>query len=284
MWYDRETKALAWASGHPSHLQNPPMQTVMDVDVHWFDEDSTTLSLFPLTKMLFGYWNTDGLVPTSTFPKTTLTMSRLLTLALFMSLLTFAHCQFGFLGNIFGGGRGRDQRPPPPQFQRGPPPQTFNNGGGGGGGCPSSSPNYNFGGKSYLLSWRLGCRSFGGDQAAAYCRQNGMQPISFESEQEVVHFTNLVAQEREKYFWTGGRMTNGHSTISWASGSNQPASSLGTFWGPTGGAGQPQPDNREGNEFCVAVLNNFYDFQGRGEGQKFHDVSCHHEKPVICEN
>ena len=42
--------------------------------------------------------------------------------------------------------------------------------------------------------------------------------------------------------------------------------------------GQRQPDNREGDESCLAVLNNFYN-----DGVKFHDVSCHHRKPVICE-
>ena len=43
-------------------------------------------------------------------------------------------------------------------------------------------------------------------------------------------------------------------------------------------AGRAQPDNREGDEFCLAVLNNFY-----ADGIRFHDVSCHHKKPVICE-
>jgi len=42
--------------------------------------------------------------------------------------------------------------------------------------------------------------------------------------------------------------------------------------------GVPQPDNREGDEFCLAVLNNFYN-----DGVRFHDVSCHHTKPTICE-
>jgi len=39
-----------------------------------------------------------------------------------------------------------------------------------------------------------------------------------------------------------------------------------------------QPDNREGDEGCLAVLNNFYN-----DGIRFHDVSCHHRKPIICE-
>lgn len=209
-------------------------------------------------------------------------MSNTLRLLVLFGLLAMAHCQFGFFRNIFGG-RGGGNRGPPPQ-QRAPqsfnagPPQNFNQG------CPSSGTNYNFGGKSYLLSWRLGCRSFSWGAGAAYCQQNNLKPISFESEQEVAHFTNLVAAESEKYFWTGGEMINGHSSIRWASGATQSVNSLGSYWGPTGGNGQPQPDNREGNEFCLAVLNNFYQHNGRGEGQKFHDVSCHHEKPVICEN
>jgi hypothetical protein len=49
-------------------------------------------------------------------------------------------------------------------------------------------------------------------------------------------------------------------------------------WSQTGGAGVRQPDNREGGESCMAVLNNFY-----GDGIKWHDVACHHKKPTFCE-
>ncbi len=49
-------------------------------------------------------------------------------------------------------------------------------------------------------------------------------------------------------------------------------------------SGIRQPDNREEREggeteSCVAVLNNFY-----GDGIKWHDVACTHEKPIICED
>ena len=53
----------------------------------------------------------------------------------------------------------------------------------------------------------------------------------------------------------------------------------------TPSVGQRQPDNREKihqggeDEACLAVLNNFY-----GDGIKWHDVACHHEKPIICED
>ena len=42
--------------------------------------------------------------------------------------------------------------------------------------------------------------------------------------------------------------------------------------------GRPQPDNREGRETCLGVLKNVYQ-----DGVVFHDISCHHKKPVICE-
>merc|ERR1712088_626429 len=58
-------------------------------------------------------------------------------------------------------------------------------------------------------------------------------------------------------------------------------------WSFTGGFNppRPQPDNREKvqqggeDEACMAVLNNFY-----GDGIKWHDVACHHEKPIVCED
>jgi hypothetical protein len=41
---------------------------------------------------------------------------------------------------------------------------------------------------------------------------------------------------------------------------------------------EPQPDNRDGDEICIGVLNNFY-----ADGIKWHDVGCQHKKPTICE-
>lgn len=49
--------------------------------------------------------------------------------------------------------------------------------------------------------------------------------------------------------------------------------------------GKPQPDNREfiqqngAPETCLAILNNFY-----GDGVHWHDVACHHKKPIVCED
>lgn len=168
---------------------------------------------------------------------------------------------FGGIANFFGGGRRR--------------PQGGRNNGGGGGGCGVSSPNYSFQGRDYLLSWRGGCRSFTHGEGAAFCRSVGMSPISLDTPAKEREFTSLVRRENEKYFWTGGNVNHGRNpSIRWPSG----RTTTSNQWSNTGGAGRPQPDNREGNENCLAVLNNFY-----RDGQRFHDVSCHHRKPVICE-
>jgi len=166
---------------------------------------------------------------------------------------------FSGLRNIFrGGNRG----------QRGGRAQ-------GSGRCGRSQPNHRFGGRDYLVSWRVGCTSFTQGEGAAYCRQNGMRPVSLDSPSLENEFMRLVAQEGQKYFWTGGNVNHGRNpSVSWPSGRTTSSNK----WSNTGGANRPQPDNREGNERCLAVLNNFYN-----DGVKFHDVSCHHRKPIICE-
>ena len=72
-------------------------------------------------------------------------------------------------------------------------------------------------------------------------------------------------------------------------------------WSKSGGAGEPQPDNREykvegeHDESCIAMLNNFY-----GDGavswafrffhscifffQVWHDIACYHKKWFVCED
>jgi len=194
-----------------------------------------------------------------------------LTLSLLLLGLAVAAAspQFGFLNNIFrgnrnNGGRGRNNG------------NSFRNGGGGGGGgvrCGGGNrPNHSFQGREYLVSWRIGCTSFTQGEGASFCRRNGMKPISIDSSAKEREFLGLVSREGQRYFWTGGNVRG--RSISWPSGRRY----NNVNWSNTGGANRPQPDNREGNEFCLAVLNNFYN-----DGVRFHDVSCRHRKPIICE-
>ena len=107
-----------------------------------------------------------------------------------------------------------------------------------------------------------------------------MRAISLDNPGKTQFAMNLVRNANQRYFWTGGNMIgNGRqwTDVQWANGARQAVRNVGP-WSHTGGANRPQPDNREGNENCLAVLNNFYN-----DGVRFHDVSCHHTKPTICE-
>merc|ERR1719278_385628 len=134
------------------------------------------------------------------------------------------------------------------------------------GGCQSgwNAPNYSFEGRRYLVSWRLGCTAFSQPEAAAFCRRSGLAPLSLDSAAEEREFLRLMVRAGQRYLWTGGAVRGGR--ITWPSGSRR----QGVAWSHTGADGRQQPDNRVGNEHCLAVLNNFYN-----DGVKFHDVSCH---------
>jgi len=121
-----------------------------------------------------------------------------------------------------------------------------------------------------------------------------MDLVSFETRDEYEYFKNIAAANNVKFFWTSGRLCDfdgcdrpeffPKNINGWFWSANQvkftPSNSNSGFhdWSHTGGNGARQPDNREGGESCMAVLNNFYN-----DGVKLHDISCHHTKPTICE-
>merc|ERR1739844_85434 len=190
----------------------------------------------------------------------------------------------GFFGQVssFFGGRGRrpNNRPQGGGNRRPPPTGNRPPSGNRGRGCQSSGnpTNYNYNGKDYLVSWKAnGCANskWSHSGAAAWCRSNGKTAVSLDSEGKTAEFFGLVQSDRKAYFWTGGRVNHGRNpTITWANGRTTST----RRWSHTGGANRPQPDNRERNEDCLGVLNNFYN-----DGVKYHDISCHHKKPIICE-
>jgi len=162
----------------------------------------------------------------------------------------------------------------------------------------------NFNGHNYLFSWRANSDSVRNAKwdwfnARNYCRKRCMDLVSFETRAEYEWVKERLGGVQ--FIWTSGRKCNFDGcnkpelqpTIvnGWFWSANQvkiaPTNSNNpnSDWSPTGGAGQPQPDNREQiqqggeEEACLAVLNNFY-----GDGIKWHDVSCNHEKPIVCED
>jgi len=167
--------------------------------------------------------------------------------------------------------------------------------------------NVRFGNHLYWVSWqsndhRLKTANWDWFNARNYCRKRCMDLVSIETQREYDFIKGLMHPDT-KYFWTSGRMCNFEGCDRedflpkningwfWSANQARMNPTNGTRfhdWSQTGGSRppKPQPDNREkvenpsgDDEACMAVLNNFY-----GDGVKWHDVACHHEKPIICED
>jgi len=134
--------------------------------------------------------------------------------------------------------------------------------------------NHQFQGKSYLLTWRMGRNNFDWTGGVRFCQSQGMQLVSLDNKEKTEHFLRLLTTDRAPYFWSGGQVSRDSRSLSWPSGKTEPIARGQHPWSFTGRTG-PQPD---GGERCLAILNNTY-----RDGVKFHDVACHHRKPVICE-
>ncbi|XP_069676443.1 uncharacterized protein [Periplaneta americana] len=136
-------------------------------------------------------------------------------------------------------------------------------------------------------------------EAREFCRARCMELVGLETKAENEFVKQHIDKGHVRFAWTGGRKCNFAgcdradlkpiSIYGWFwTGSLQKmpptTNRLDTDWSDSGGIGRPQPDNREyiqggAEEECVAILNNFYD-----DGIRWHDVSCHHRKPFICED
>ncbi|XP_045608498.2 uncharacterized protein [Procambarus clarkii] len=131
-------------------------------------------------------------------------------------------------------------------------------------------------GRAYHFSWcHDSGRLYTWEQATYYCSGlgNGFQAVSIESNRKQELISRFMIAHYISDIWTSGNKRNSRSW-SWLSGTSSPYSN----WSSTGRRGLPQPDNDEGNEDCLAVLNNHYN-----DGVTWHDSSCFHLRRVICE-
>ncbi|XP_045626146.2 uncharacterized protein [Procambarus clarkii] len=132
------------------------------------------------------------------------------------------------------------------------------------------------GGRAYHLSWCHDAgRTYTWEQATHYCAAlgNGFQAVSVETAQKQEFITRIILAHYITDIWTSGNKINTPSWI-WLSGIQFSY----TNWSRTGRKGVPQPDNTDGNEDCLAVLNNNFN-----DGVTWHDSSCFMFRRVICE-
>jgi len=150
--------------------------------------------------------------------------------------------------------------------------------------CPLTQANHQYQGRGYIVTFldkSDGCNKFTAEEAAEFCKSVGGNAVSLDSNEKALAMMDLLRQNAQRYMWTGGRIDHTAQVVTWPSGAREGWIRGQRFWSHTGGkkpTPEAQPDNRDGNEICIGVLNNFY-----ADGIKWHDVACHHKKPTICE-
>jgi len=131
-----------------------------------------------------------------------------------------------------------------------------------------------------FYSWKdakFGRRKFSWGAANRECQGLGKQLVSLDNPSRNAEVYREISAANIAYIWTGGERNRGTNSFTFKNG--QTVDARNRNWSHTGGANQPQPDNRErSGENCLAVLNNFYQ-----DGIKWHDVACSHTKPFVCE-
>jgi len=171
--------------------------------------------------------------------------------------------------------------------------------------CKNRIHHTTFGNHGYFFSWEnkvtenLTVAWFTGRNI---CRRHCMDLVSLESSEENEFVKARMIKSANRFFWTSGRKCNFKGCDRedlkpvivkgwfWSGsgvrlGVNAAGDHVEGDWSPTGGADEPQPDNRElkltgqNDEACLAVLNNYYT-----DGVVWHDIACYHKKPFVCED
>ncbi|XP_042235203.1 uncharacterized protein LOC121874921 [Homarus americanus] len=130
-----------------------------------------------------------------------------------------------------------------------------------------------FQGRAYHFSWcHDGGRFYTWYDASHHCQRlgNGFQAVSIEHPNEDNFVAGVLRTYQIRDIWTSGS-TLGSYQWYWQTG----VSTGYTNWSNTGRLGRSQPDNADGNEQCLAVVNSL--------GVGWHDSRCNTLRPVICE-
>merc|ERR1719228_2446169 len=78
---------------------------------------------------------------------------------------------------------------------------------------PKPKGNYQWQGKDYLLTWRMGRNNFDWRGGVSFCKSQGMNLISLDNKEKTEHFLHLVATDRAPYFWSGGQVSRDSRTL-----------------------------------------------------------------------
>ena len=171
----------------------------------------------------------------------------------------------------------------PPSTRYGPPSYGSSGGYNGGGGTPR-----------LYLSWENAQHADGEytwAQSDQECRYLGLQLVSLASpdkEQEInrrlKQVNRLDGPNKVMFYWTSGQRRTEAGPFFWRPQDRTPVCDRDQYgcyenWGRLGKDGRPQPDNREGQENCLAIINEIIP----GEGIVWHDIPFELPKHFVCE-
>merc|ERR1712110_129973 len=71
-------------------------------------------------------------------------------------------------------------------------------------------------GKGYVVTWKIGCSTFEQHEAKAYCNSLGMEPVSLDTPEKQNEFNRLIAQDAQRFFWTGGIVDHANRLVGWS--------------------------------------------------------------------
>ncbi|KAK4309668.1 hypothetical protein Pmani_018714 [Petrolisthes manimaculis] len=131
------------------------------------------------------------------------------------------------------------------------------------------------GNEVWHFSWCHQGRTYTWYQARDYCTSHGQgfSLLSVENQVKNAILSAVMSAHGQRTTWTSG---NRLTTRRW-SWSKAGIQAIYTNWAQTGRLGRPQPDNANGDEFCLLVNNSYTD------GATWHDASCTDNAPVICQ-
>ncbi|KAK4324169.1 hypothetical protein Pmani_005172 [Petrolisthes manimaculis] len=131
------------------------------------------------------------------------------------------------------------------------------------------------GNEVWHFSWCHQGRTYTWYQARDYCTSHGQgfSLISVENQVKNSILSAVMSAHGQRTTWTSG---NRLTTRRW-SWSKAGIQAFYTNWARTGSLGRPQPDNANGDEFCLLVNNSYAD------GATWHDASCTDNAPVVCQ-
>jgi hypothetical protein len=135
--------------------------------------------------------------------------------------------------------------------------------------------------RGYIATWKNGCSSFEQHEAKEYCNSMEMEPVSLDSPEKVQNINQLMAQDGQGSFWTGGMVDDSNSVVTWTNLLSlpvpiDPTATITLQRAQRNVMGAGRHNQHHHTELCLQLLND-------EDGINWNQADCHQKKATICE-